>query len=75
MAEDIMSAEQFKRPSKLSVYWYILSQNPISMLAMALFMLFAIIAITGPGWVPFDPLASGHCKSTASTQQHSLVRY
>lgn len=44
--------------SRVAVYWYILSQNPLSVVAMLLFLLFAFIAITGPWWAPFDPLAT-----------------
>jgi len=58
MAELTDPTEQIKRPSRPAVYWYIISQNPISVMAMALFALFTIIAVTGPAWVPFDPLAS-----------------
>ena len=38
--------------------WYILSQNPISMFSIVLFLIFILVGITGPFWVPFDPIAS-----------------
>tara|TARA_B110000902_G_scaffold60210_1_gene70925 strand:- start:1835 stop:2788 length:954 start_codon:yes stop_codon:yes gene_type:complete len=38
--------------------WYILSQNPISMFSIVLFLIFILVGITGPFWVPFDPTAS-----------------
>jgi peptide/nickel transport system permease protein len=43
---------------RIAVYWYILSQNPISLFSMLLFALFSLIALIGPALVPFDPIAS-----------------
>lgn len=37
---------------------YVISENPITGFAFALFLLFAIAAIFGPWIVPYDPLAS-----------------
>lgn len=58
MAETALTPAKPNRPARIAVYWYILSQNPISVFAMLLFVLFIIIAISGPAWIPFDPLAS-----------------
>jgi len=37
---------------------YVLSDNPITLLAAALFALFVLLAIVGPWIAPFDPLAT-----------------
>lgn len=37
---------------------YIASQNALSSISLMLFGLYLFLAITGPYWVPFDPLAS-----------------
>jgi len=37
---------------------HVLSENPVTMLAAALFALFVLIAFVGPSIVPIDPLAS-----------------
>jgi peptide/nickel transport system permease protein len=37
---------------------HVLGENPVTMLAVALFMLFVLMAIFGPALVPYDPLAS-----------------
>lgn len=37
---------------------HVLSENPVTMLAAALFTLFVLLAIFGPSLVPYDPLAS-----------------
>ena len=38
---------------------YVISENPVTGFAFALFMLIAICALLGPAIVPYDPLASG----------------
>jgi peptide/nickel transport system permease protein len=38
---------------------YVISENPVTGFAFALFMLIAICALLGPFVVPYDPLASG----------------
>jgi len=38
---------------------HVLSENPVTMVAAALFGLFVLLAIFGPLIVPYDPLASG----------------
>lgn len=63
MADNLITTQAPRRPSKLAIYWYILSQNPVSLLAMGLFTFFTFIALTGPAWVPFDPLASDTAKA------------
>ena len=37
---------------------HVLSENPVTMVATGLFVVFVLIAIFGPMLVPFDPLAS-----------------
>jgi peptide/nickel transport system permease protein len=37
---------------------HVLSDNPVTMLAAALFALFVLLALAGPALVPYDPLAS-----------------
>src|SRR3954470_18942301 len=37
---------------------YVLSENPVTGFAFALFFLFAMCAAVGPGLAPYDPLAS-----------------
>ena len=37
---------------------YVLTENPITLASVSLFVVFIIIAIFGPALVPFDPLAS-----------------
>ena len=37
---------------------HVLGENPVTMLAVALFALFVLMAIFGPALVPYDPLAS-----------------
>ncbi|MCY7316418.1 MAG: ABC transporter permease [Rubrivivax sp.] len=37
---------------------HVLSDNPVTLLATALFIAFVLIAIAGPALVPFDPLAT-----------------
>jgi len=38
--------------------WYLARKNPLSLLSLALFSVYVIVAVTGSYWVPFDPLAS-----------------
>lgn len=47
---------------------HVLSENPVTMVAAALFLLFIVIAIVGPAIVPHDPLASN---ATAALQPPS----
>ena len=47
---------------------HVLSENPVTMVAAALFALFVLIAIVGPAIVPHDPLASN---ATAALQPPS----
>jgi peptide/nickel transport system permease protein len=58
-------------PSGWSHLRHVLSQNPVTLLASALFVLFVVVAITGPWWVPFDPLAS----NSASALQAPSARH
>jgi peptide/nickel transport system permease protein len=37
---------------------HVLGENPVTMLAVALFALFVLMAVFGPSLVPYDPLAS-----------------
>ena len=37
---------------------HVLSENPVTLIATALFMMFLLMALVGPWVVPFDPLAS-----------------
>ena len=37
---------------------HVLSENPVTLLAAGLFVLFVLMALVGPWLVPFDPLAS-----------------
>ena len=47
---------------------HVLSENPVTMAAAALFALFILIALIGPAIVPHDPLASN---ATAALQPPS----
>jgi peptide/nickel transport system permease protein len=58
-------------PSAWSHLRHVLSQNPVTLLASTLFVLFVVVAITGPWWVPFDPLAS----NSASALQAPSARH
>jgi len=57
-----MSSETFKHVR------HVLSENPVTMAAAALFALFILIALIGPAIVPHDPLASN---ATAALQPPS----
>jgi peptide/nickel transport system permease protein len=49
------------KPSSNSLWHharYVVSENPVTGLAFALFMLIALLALVGPYVVPYDPLAS-----------------
>ncbi|MEA2935412.1 MAG: peptide/nickel transport system permease protein, partial [Variibacter sp.] len=50
---------------------YVVSENPITGLAFALFVLFILAALIGPAIVPYDPLAS----DTAAALQKPSVRH
>jgi peptide/nickel transport system permease protein len=51
---------------------HVLSENPVTMVAAALFLLFVLIAIVGPSIAPYDPLASD---ATAALQPPSLAHW
>jgi peptide/nickel transport system permease protein len=51
---------------------HVLSENPVTMVAAALFLLFILIAIVGPAIVPHDPLASN---ATAALQPPSATHW
>jgi peptide/nickel transport system permease protein len=51
---------------------HVLSENPVTMLAAALFALFVLIALVGPALVPYDPLASN---ATAALQPPSAAHW
>ena len=51
---------------------HVLSENPVTMLAAALFALFVLIALVGPALVPHDPLASN---ATAALQPPSAAHW
>ena len=51
---------------------HVLSENPVTMVAAALFLLFILIAIIGPAIVPHDPLASN---ATAALQPPSATHW
>jgi peptide/nickel transport system permease protein len=51
---------------------HVLSENPVTMVAAALFLLFIVIAIVGPAIVPHDPLASN---ATAALQPPSAAHW
>jgi peptide/nickel transport system permease protein len=51
---------------------HVLSENPVTMVAAALFQLFILIAIVGPAIVPHDPLASN---ATAALQPPSATHW
>lgn len=51
---------------------HVLSENPVTMVAAALFLLFIVIAIVGPAIVPHDPLASN---ATAALQPPSATHW
>jgi peptide/nickel transport system permease protein len=49
-------------PARRSSFWsharYVLSDNPVTLLAACLFALFVLLALVGPWIAPYDPLAS-----------------
>ena len=51
---------------------HVLSENPVTMVAAALFLLFILIALIGPAIVPHDPLASN---ATAALQPPSATHW
>jgi peptide/nickel transport system permease protein len=51
---------------------HVLSENPVTMVAAALFALFVVLALVGPGIVPHDPLASN---ATAALQPPSATHW
>lgn len=51
---------------------HVLSENPVTMVAAALFLLFILIALIGPAIVPHDPLASN---ATAALQPPSAAHW
>ncbi len=51
---------------------HVLSENPVTMVAAALFLLFILIAVIGPAIVPHDPLASN---ATAALQPPSATHW
>lgn len=51
---------------------HVLSENPVTMVAAALFLLFILVAIVGPAIVPHDPLASN---ATAALQPPSATHW
>ncbi len=51
---------------------HVLSENPVTMLAAALFALFVLLALIGPALVPYDPLASD---ATAALQGPSAAHW
>ena len=51
---------------------HVLGENPVTMLAVALFTLFVLMAIFGPSLVPYDPLASD---SAAALQPPSAAHW
>jgi peptide/nickel transport system permease protein len=51
---------------------YILSENPVTALAFALFVLIAVLALFGPFIVPYDPLASD---TAAALKSPSLAHW
>jgi peptide/nickel transport system permease protein len=51
---------------------HVLSENPVTMLAAALFTAFVVIALIGPYVVPYDPLASN---ATAALQPPSAAHW
>lgn len=53
-----MSSQTLAQDSYVKQLRYIASQNALSSISLMLFGLYLFLAITGPYWVPFDPLAS-----------------
>jgi peptide/nickel transport system permease protein len=51
---------------------HVLSENPVTMVAAALFALFVLIALVGPALVPYDPLASN---ATSALQPPSAAHW
>lgn len=51
---------------------HVLSENPVTMVAAALFALFVLIALVGPALVPYDPLASN---ATSTLQPPSAAHW
>ncbi|WP_298834956.1 ABC transporter permease [uncultured Piscinibacter sp.] len=51
---------------------HVLSENPVTLVAAALFLLFILVALVGPAIVPHDPLASN---ATAALQPPSAAHW
>ena len=49
---------------------YVISENPVTGFAFALFMLIALCALLGPAIVPYDPLASGGATLSPPSSAH-----
>jgi peptide/nickel transport system permease protein len=61
------SAEPQRRGEAMRHIRYVLTENPVTLIAAALFVFFALAAIFGPVLVPYDPLASDGANSLKPT--------
>jgi peptide/nickel transport system permease protein len=71
MSEAVSTAVVAPKPENNSIFrhaLYVVSENPVTGLSFALFVLIALCALIGPYIVPFDPLASD---TTATLQAPS----
>ena len=61
MSEAVSPAIVAPKPENNSILRhavYVVSENPVTGLSFALFVVIALCAVIGPSIVPFDPLAS-----------------
>jgi peptide/nickel transport system permease protein len=50
---------------------HVISENPVTLIAAVLFVLFVVMALLGPMLVPYDPLASNSARALqAPSAQH-----
>jgi peptide/nickel transport system permease protein len=76
MSEVALRSGRSDRPGAIGAAWrharYVVSENPLTGLAFALFMLIAFCALIGPAIVPYDPLASD---ASATLQPPSIAHW
>ena len=59
----IAAAEPPRRQSAFGHVVYVLKDNPVTLIAFAMFALLILMAIFGPSLVPYDPLASNAARA------------
>ena len=53
-----MSAVMLGQPTRMSHLRHVVTDNPVTLVAAALFVLIVVVALFGPWLAPFDPMAS-----------------